>query len=73
MKLAQGVGRLKRSVTDVGVVAILDSRIVDPDTGEYLLSALPPYPRLYGSNPAEREKALSYLRDIRDGNAAQPR
>ncbi|MBP2194498.1 ATP-dependent DNA helicase [Nocardia goodfellowii] len=41
--LAQGTGRLLRSVDDKGVVAILDSRLVTARYGGYLRATLPPY------------------------------
>ncbi|MEV0357485.1 ATP-dependent DNA helicase [Nocardia sp. NPDC050697] len=41
--LAQGTGRLLRSVDDRGVIAILDSRIATARYGGYLRASLPPY------------------------------
>jgi ATP-dependent DNA helicase DinG len=41
--LAQGTGRLIRSVDDRGVVAILDSRIVNKRYGSILLNSMPPF------------------------------
>jgi ATP-dependent DNA helicase DinG len=41
--LAQGAGRLLRSVDDRGVIAILDSRMATARYGGYLQSSLPPY------------------------------
>ena len=40
--LAQGTGRLIRSETDRGVVAILDSRIINKRYGSVLLNSMPP-------------------------------
>lgn len=40
--LAQGAGRLIRSIDDRGVVAILDSRIVTKRYGQTLLNSMPP-------------------------------
>ncbi|MFM7623761.1 MAG: ATP-dependent DNA helicase [Actinomycetota bacterium] len=40
--LAQGTGRLIRSVEDRGVVAILDSRIINKRYGSVLLNSMPP-------------------------------
>ena len=51
MLLKQGFGRLLRSETDRGVVAILDRRLVTKPYGRYLQAALPEVPRL--SDPAE--------------------
>lgn len=41
--LAQGTGRLLRSVDDRGVIAILDSRLATARYGGYLRATLPPY------------------------------
>ncbi|AZA08608.1 hypothetical protein CPPEL_02355 [Corynebacterium pseudopelargi] len=41
--MAQGAGRLLRSVDDRGVVAILDKRIVEKRYGRFLLSSLPQF------------------------------
>ncbi|WP_169823281.1 ATP-dependent DNA helicase, partial [Aldersonia kunmingensis] len=41
--LAQGTGRLLRSVSDRGVVAVLDSRLATARYGGYLRASLPPY------------------------------
>ena len=41
--LAQGAGRLLRSVDDRGVVAILDPRLVTKRYGDFLRTSLPPF------------------------------
>ena len=41
--LAQGTGRLLRTVTDRGVIAILDPRIATARYGGFLRASLPPY------------------------------
>jgi ATP-dependent DNA helicase DinG len=46
MMLKQGFGRLLRSETDRGVVAVLDRRLVASTYGATLLAALPDVPRL---------------------------
>jgi len=46
MLLKQGFGRLLRSETDRGVVAILDRRLVTKPYGAYLQAALPAVPRI---------------------------
>jgi ATP-dependent DNA helicase DinG len=43
--LAQGAGRLIRSTTDRGVVAVLDPRLANARYGEVLLRTLPPFYR----------------------------
>jgi ATP-dependent DNA helicase DinG len=40
--LAQGTGRLHRSITDRGVVAVLDSRLATARYGGFLRASLPP-------------------------------
>ena len=40
--MAQGAGRLIRSVDDRGVVAVLDSRLATKRYGGYLMKAMPP-------------------------------
>ncbi|MFA4986506.1 MAG: ATP-dependent DNA helicase [Candidatus Brocadiia bacterium] len=44
IRLKQGFGRLVRTRTDSGIVAILDARIVSKSYGRDFLSALPPCP-----------------------------
>ena len=41
--LAQGVGRLIRSSSDRGVVAVLDPRLATARYGEFLRASLPPF------------------------------
>ena len=43
IRMAQGAGRLVRSVHDRGVVAVLDSRIATQRYGSYLVKSLPPF------------------------------
>ncbi|WP_345498250.1 ATP-dependent DNA helicase [Nocardia callitridis] len=57
--LAQGTGRLLRSVDDRGVVAILDSRLATARYGGYLRASLPPYWET--SDPEVVVKALRRL------------
>ena len=59
--LAQGTGRLIRSVDDRGVVAILDSRIVTKRYGNVLLNSMPPLWRT--SDAAVVRDSLKRLRD----------
>ena len=59
--LAQGTGRLIRSVEDRGVVAILDSRIVTKRYGNVLLNSMPPLWRT-----TEKNVARDSLRRLRD-------
>ena len=57
--LAQGTGRLIRSVDDRGVVAILDSRIVSKRYGNTLLNSMPPLWRT-----SEKSVVLDSLRRL---------
>ena len=57
--LAQGTGRLIRSVDDRGVVAILDSRIVNKRYGSILLNSIPPLWRT--SDPQIIKESLQRL------------
>jgi ATP-dependent DNA helicase DinG len=60
VRLAQGVGRLIRSSTDKGVVAILDSRLETArGYGGYLRASLPPF--WYTTKPEVVREALKRL------------
>ncbi len=63
--LAQGSGRLLRRVTDRGVVAVLDSRMVTAGYGAYLRASLPPFWQT--TNAAQVRAALERLRTTPDG------
>ena len=57
--LAQAAGRLIRTATDQGVVAVLDHRLASMSYRTHLLSALPPMKRT-----TTREEVEQFLRDI---------
>jgi ATP-dependent DNA helicase DinG len=57
--LAQGAGRLLRSMDDRGVVAILDPRLVTKRYGDYLRASLPPFWQT--TDPAVVRAALQRL------------
>ena len=64
--LAQGTGRLIRSLDDRGVVAILDSRIVNKRYGSILLNSMPPFWRTHDGEiikEALRRLDAQYLKD----------
>ncbi|WP_156669522.1 ATP-dependent DNA helicase [Mycobacterium sp. E3339] len=63
--LAQGAGRLLRRVTDRGVVAVLDSRMVTAGYGAYLCASLPPFWQT--TDPAQVRAALERLRAAPEG------
>ncbi len=59
--LAQGAGRLLRSIHDRGVVAVLDSRMATARYGGYLRASLPPF--WATTDPARVRGALERLRE----------
>lgn len=59
--LAQGVGRLIRSKSDEGIVAVLDPRLATASYRNVLLGALPPMKR-----SVSHDEALSFLRAINE-------
>ncbi len=65
--LAQGSGRLLRRVTDRGVVAVLDSRMVTAGYGGYLRASLPPF--WATTDGARVRAALQRLRTASNGRA----
>lgn len=62
--LAQGAGRLVRTTSDRGVVAVLDPRLVTARYGDYLLRSLPPFWRT-----TDGEVARGALRRLAAGAA----
>ncbi|MBV9093574.1 MAG: ATP-dependent DNA helicase [Streptosporangiaceae bacterium] len=58
--LAQGAGRLLRTMTDRGVVAVLDPRLATARYGQFLLRSLPPF--WTTTDPALVRAALRRLR-----------
>jgi ATP-dependent DNA helicase DinG len=54
LSLKQGLGRLIRSRTDRGVVAILDSRVASMAYGRRFLTSLPPYRLTHDRGEVER-------------------
>lgn len=66
--LAQGSGRLLRRVTDRGVVAVLDSRMVTAGYGGYLRASLPPFWQT--TNGAQVREALRRLRTAEEDLSA---
>lgn len=61
MALKQGFGRLIRSATDRGVVALLDSRLHRKGYGQRILGALPPARRT-----TRLSDAVTFLRTLRE-------
>ena len=60
-RLAQGAGRLIRSETDRGVVAVLDPRLATARYRTVILDAMPPFKRTI-----DRSHAVAALNEIRD-------
>jgi ATP-dependent DNA helicase DinG len=67
--LAQGTGRLLRTVDDRGVIAVLDPRLATARYGSFLRASLPPYWSTY--DPQIARSALRRLAEA--ASAAQPR
>lgn len=65
LRLAQGAGRLIRSVDDRGVVAVLDQRLATARYGHVLAASLPPMWRT-----TNRDLVLSALRRLDDAGSA---
>ncbi|HTT87636.1 MAG TPA: ATP-dependent DNA helicase, partial [Acidimicrobiales bacterium] len=65
--LAQGAGRLIRSSTDAGVVAVLDRRLATAGYRRTMLGALPPMPFT-----TRRDEALAFLRARTRAGAVEP-
>lgn len=61
VRLAQGVGRLIRTTTDRGVVAVLDPRLVTARYGAFLAASLPPFWRT-----TDRDRVLAALERLRE-------
>lgn len=59
MLLAQGAGRLIRTETDRGMVAVLDRRLATERYGRRILRSLPPMPRT-----SDRDRAHRFLADL---------
>ncbi|HVC70293.1 MAG TPA: ATP-dependent DNA helicase [Acidimicrobiales bacterium] len=65
--LAQGAGRLIRSATDRGVVAVLDPRLAKAGYRRTMLEALPPM-----HLTTKRAEVLDFLRTLADADATTP-
>ena len=61
LKLKQGFGRLIRSRSDVGVVVLLDRRVVVKRYGPLILDGLPPADRVVGSWAMVRTKCEDFF------------
>ncbi len=61
LKLKQGFGRLIRGATDVGVVVLLDRRVITKRYGAMLLEGLPPAERVIGPWHAVRTKCEDFF------------
>jgi ATP-dependent DNA helicase DinG len=68
VRLAQGVGRLIRTATDRGVVAVLDSRLTHARYGGFLRRSLPPF--WYTTRPDVVRAALRRLAEVPPGRGA---
>ena len=59
LTLKQGLGRLIRTQQDVGLAAVLDSRLVHKGYGRRLLRSLPPFPLI-----TEMDEATGFLESL---------
>ncbi len=59
LMMAQGSGRLLRSMTDQGVVAVLDQRLVSKNYGAFIRASMPPF--WTTESGAQTKKALGRL------------
>jgi ATP-dependent DNA helicase DinG len=59
LRLAQGAGRLVRTMADRGVVAVLDSRLATARYAGFLRRSLPPF--WYTTDPAVVRAALARI------------
>jgi ATP-dependent DNA helicase DinG len=60
LRLKQGFGRLIRTATDRGVIALVDPRVISKSYGRTLLEALPPARRLIGPWPTVLEQIQAF-------------
>ncbi len=63
LKLKQGFGRLIRTKTDVGVVVLMDHRVVTRRYGEILLTSLPPAERVVAPWGQIRSRVEEFFAD----------
>jgi ATP-dependent DNA helicase DinG len=61
LKLKQGFGRLIRATTDLGVVVLMDHRVVSKRYGAVLLESLPPAERVIGPWAMVRRTAEDFF------------
>lgn len=61
LKLKQGFGRLIRSMDDVGVVLLLDRRVITKRYGSLVLRGLPPADRVIGTWAEVRTRCEDFL------------
>ena len=66
LSLKQGFGRLIRSTSDRGVVAILDSRICSKRYGNYFLKTLPPARVVYNASEVKAWWSATFPEDGQD-------
>jgi ATP-dependent DNA helicase DinG len=61
LKLKQGFGRLIRSSSDIGVIMLMDHRVVKRSYGQVLLASLPPAERVIGPWESVRAAAEEFF------------
>ncbi|NPV02518.1 MAG: DEAD/DEAH box helicase family protein [Brevinematales bacterium] len=61
LRLKQGMGRLIRSKTDKGVIAIMDNRLRTKNYGKTVLNSLPPAKVMYGGGKSLIAEAVRFF------------
>jgi ATP-dependent DNA helicase DinG len=70
LMLKQGLGRLIRSAADRGILAVLDSRLVEKSYGRRFLDSLPPARRVH--DVEEVARFLGVTKREREGSVPSP-
>ena len=61
LRLKQGLGRLIRSKTDKGIIALLDNRFKTKSYGSIFLNSLPPAKVIFGESKTIMTEAERFL------------
>ena len=72
LRFKQGFGRLVRSKTDLGVISVLDQRILTRRYGKTFMESLPPIDCFASSSAAVVERVEEFFRVTRGGEGLKP-
>ena len=72
LRFKQGFGRLVRSTTDLGVISVLDQRILTRRYGKTFMESLPPIDCFASSSAAVVERVEEFFRVTRGGEGLKP-